>query len=129
MSYVDGAVPAVPTANKRKFFNYARPPVVSFALMSIVIGLGGCAANSSSSKISSTDKAQPIVLGCPNGIAKCYSTANELCGPRGFDEIERTPSSNVTTMGRLDDQSGGRHVYREDMRFEDEHQTIVIRCK
>ena len=93
-----------------------------------MIILAGCAKTAPSGDYHGVDKSQPVVMSCPDGIAKCYSMANELCGPRGFDEMERAPSSNVTAAGRLENQRDGRHVYREDLRLEDAYQTITVRC-
>jgi len=94
-----------------------------------MIILAGCASGTSSDPSGSVDRTQPMVVGCSDGLAKCYSQANELCGARGFDELERTRDSQLTAAGRLERQSDDRHVYREDVRFEDGLQTIVIRCK
>ena len=99
-------------------------------LIAVIFSLAGCASKTNSHTVGSADTTQPIVLSCQNGLARCYSTANELCGSRGFDEIDRTPASgNLTMAGRLDKQGGGRDVYREDVRFEADNQTIVVRCK
>ena len=100
--------------------------LLSIVAMTILIG---CAPSTIPSDSSNFDRTQAMVLKCSDGLAKCYSTANEICGSRGFDELERTRDGHLTTAGRLDNQGDDRHVYREDPRFEEDLQTIVIRCK
>ena len=91
--------------------------------------LAACAANTTSGQSSSPDKTQTMVLKCSHGLVKCYSSANDICGSRGFDELDRAHGGQLTATGRLEDQGDGRHVYQEDVRFEQDQQTIVIRCK
>lgn len=88
-----------------------------------------CAANSGPNESGVADTAQPIVLDCSGGWARCVSTANKMCGSRGYDEIDRMQDAHMTAAGRLDDQTDGRHVYREDARIEHQNQTMVIRCR
>jgi hypothetical protein len=99
------------------------------ALMVALSVTAACASDGQPRDPRFSDKAQPIVLDCPNGWAKCVSTANKICGPSGFDEIDRAQDVNMTAAGRLDDHSDGRHVYREDVRIESQNQTMVIRCR
>ena len=88
-----------------------------------------CVSDAEPSDPRFSDKTQPIVLDCANGWAKCVSTANKICGPSGFDEIDRAQDMNMTASGRLEDHSDGRHVYREDVRIERQNQAMVIRCR
>ena len=88
-----------------------------------------CASGSDPNDAGIADRTQPIVLDCSNGWAKCVSTANKMCGPRGFDEVDRMQDMQMTASGRLDDYADGRHVYREDARIENQNQVMVIRCR
>ena len=95
----------------------------------VLFVLAGCASKSTSSEFRKADQTQTMVLQCASGLAKCYSTANEICGSRGFDELDRPQVRNLTAAGRLEDQGDGRHVYREDLRIEADQQTLAFRCK
>ena len=98
-------------------------------LIGILALLISCASNSNQGDSSQYDRTQPIVLKCSDGWAKCYSTANEICGSRGFDELDRAQDGHLTAAGRVDEQGSSRGVYREDLRFEGDQQTLVIQCK
>ena len=91
--------------------------------------MAACASGVDPSDTGMADKTQPIFLDCSNGWAKCVSTANEICGSRGYDEVDRMQDAYMTASGRLDDHSDGRHVYREDVRLENQNQTMVIQCR
>ena len=93
------------------------------------IMLVGCAPITVLSDSSNSDRTQSMVLKCSDGLAKCYSTANEICGSRGFDELDRAQGGRLTAAGRLDEQGDDHHVYREDLRLEEDQQTLAIRCK
>lgn len=95
----------------------------------VCMTLPGCVSNQATGEAGSSDRTQTMVLDCPGGLAKCYSSAKSICGPRGFDELDRARDGFLTATGRLDQQRDGRHVYREDLRFEGDNQTLVIRCK
>jgi len=91
--------------------------------------LVACASGAGSNNSGDVDKTQAIVLDCPNGLANCVSAANRICGSRGFNEIDRFQDVNLTNAGRVEDQHDGRLIYREDVRFESQQETLVIRCK
>ena len=100
--------------------------------MSLIIMLSvmaACASDTDPSDTRIADRSQPIVLSCSNGWAQCVSTANKICGSRGFDEKDRLQDTQVTASGRLERQTGERHVYREDVRVEHQNQTMVIQCR
>ncbi len=88
-----------------------------------------CASGAGSSAPGVSPQNQPIVLDCPDGWVKCVSSANKLCGPRGFDEISRVRDAYMTSSARLDDQNDGRHIIREDVRIENQNETMVIQCR
>lgn len=100
--------------------------------MTLIVALSvtaACASDVAPSDTHVSDTKLPIVLDCSNGWAKCVSAANKICGSSGFDEIDRVQDTNMTAAGRLDDQSDGRHIYREDVRIEHRNQTMVVRCR
>ena len=100
---------------------------VNLALLSIAFTIAsGC---TSVAALDDTDRTQTLVLQCPDGMAQCYADANKACGPRGFDEVDRARTGNMTSGGRLDDQGDGRYVYREDVRFEQDQQILAVRCR
>jgi hypothetical protein len=98
-------------------------------LIVILFVLPGCASDSAHSDFNDVDKTQTLVLKCAKGFAQCYSKANEVCGSRGFEELDRSQFGHLTAAGRLDNQGKDRHVYREDLRIETDQQTLTFRCK
>ena len=100
--------------------------LISMVALSVT---AACASDAGPTDTHISDAKQPIILDCPKGWAKCVSTANKICGSSGFDEIDRVQDTNTTALGRLDDHSEGRHIYREDVRIEHQNQTMVIRCR
>ena len=91
--------------------------------------MAACASGARSGDTVKADGTQVLALDCSDGWAKCMSTANDVCGPRGFDEVDRVQDAHVSSSGRLDRQSDGRHIYTEDLQIEDQNQTILIRCR
>ncbi len=102
-----------------------RQPILIIALSV----LAGCVSGAGPSGSDVSDRTQSIVIECSNGWAKCVATANKMCGSRGYDELDRMQDMRVTASGRVDEQHSDRHIYREDVRIEDQNQTLVIRCK
>ena len=98
----------------------------------LIIGssvIAACASGADPSDPTGVDKTQAIVLDCPSGWAKCVSTANKLCGPRGFDEVDRMQDLRLATSAGLERQGDDQHVYREQMSHESQQQVMVIRCR
>ena len=87
------------------------------------------ASGSGSGEPGVADRTQDIVLDCSQGMGKCVLAANKICGGRGFDEIDRLQDVRVTTTGRMEDQGDGRSIYRDEVSFENQRQTMVIRCR
>ena len=69
-------------------------------MLIIVSGMmAACASGSDPTDTGVADKTQPIVLDCSNGSAKCVSTANKICGSRGYDEVDRMQAAYMTASG------------------------------
>ncbi len=93
------------------------------------LNLGACASDNDPIDRENVDETQVIVLDCSNGWAKCTSAANQICGSRGFDEVDRFHDTYMSAAGTLEDQGDGRHVARDTFSQKDENQTMAIRCR
>jgi hypothetical protein len=98
-------------------------------LLVVVCFFAACASASRHADADPYDTTQIIVLDCSDGWDRCNSEANKICGPRGFDEVDRMQDTRMVTRGGLEDQGEGRHVYRDDLRLESQNEIMSIRCK
>lgn len=63
----------------------------------------------------------------------CYLAADQICGNRGFEEVDRNVDSALSSAGRLERMhtiEGGieRHRYSENAQEESYNRVITIRC-
>ncbi len=96
--------------------------------------LGGCATADRHSVAGLSDGSTAHTLHCRDGWAGCYQSAQDICGPGGFEEVDRVVEGKVTSAGhlaRLHSIEGGMddQVYAEDARSEVFDRTITIHCK
>ncbi len=104
-------------------------PVV-FVLLSVI---AGCASADRHSVADLSDGSSVHTLHCRDGWTRCYRSAQDICGSRGFEEVERVVDGKVTSAGHLArlhsiDGSTEDFAYSEDPRNEAFERTVTIRC-
>lgn len=93
----------------------------------------GCSTQPSDSAFDLSNGVTAHTFRCPASWEKCYDSANDVCGRKGFEEIDRASAGSITSAGRMDDpanaNSQGSGVYREDVRQDDYDRVLTVRCK
>jgi hypothetical protein len=86
-------------------------------LAALLILLGGCAAGGPRQNEDGTWSIQ-----CAGGYhdwSRCLATADDLCGPDGFDIVSRVSDEGSAGVGTRDWSTEGSEVQR----------TMVVRCR
>jgi hypothetical protein len=105
-------------------------------ILSIVslLALSACAASPDHATSSMSDGSIVHAIRCENSWDSCYLAAARICGNDGFEEVERSADSGLSSVGRLERMhsiDGGieRHRYSENAQEESYNRVITIRCK
>ena len=104
------------------------------AVLVLLALIAGCVSADRHSVADLSDGSSVHTLHCRDGWTRCYQSARDICGSRGFEEVERVVDGKVTSAGRLArlhsiDGSIEDHAYSEDPRNEVFDRTVTIRCK
>lgn len=98
----------------------------------VLLGLGACSTDKADRGSELADGSTVYTLRCPTDWSGCYTDAKNICGHRGFVEVDRFSAGSIGNSGRLDDtknaHSQGSGVYREDIRQDDYDRVLTIRC-
>jgi hypothetical protein len=102
-------------------------------LVVCLLGLTACVKDTGHSTSSMSDGSIVHTVRCDDGWDGCYLTASRICGERGFEEVERSIDTSLSSAGRLERMhtvEGGidQHRYSENPRTESHNRVITIRC-
>lgn len=106
--------------------------------MKLILGLcllllAACVKDAGHSVSSLSDGSVVHTVRCEDNWDGCYLAAARLCDNRGFQEVDRTTDSALSTAGRLErmhtvEGSIDEHRYSENARAEAYNRVITIRC-
>mgnify|MGYP001546115988 FL=1 len=102
-------------------------------LVFCLLSLTACVKDAGHSASSMSDGSTVHTVRCEEGWDACYLTASQICGERGFEEVERSIDTSLSSAGRLERMhtvEGGidQHRYSENPQAESYNRVITIRC-